>query len=334
MPTYHTTCTCRTSIRYEEARAIIAGNLNAPPDEYAVIFVGTGSTAAIAKFVQVVGLQRRHYSHLAPYGPKPPVGSDSGNSEQHPDWPVVFVGPYEHHSNELMWREHQCDVVVIGEDCVTGNVDYEELERQLAAHANRPMRIGSFSAGSNVTGISPDVNRLSTILHAGRALAAFDFAGAGAYVNISMAAPPGQPLAYKDAIFLSPHKFLGGPGSPGLLVARKELFPSVPTVPAGGTVSFVSPWAQYYEGSVEAREEGGTPGILQGIRCGLAFSIRNQVSIHIHASVLLSSVRWPAGGQMVRALCRTHLPVAKAQSPLSDPEDQSDTDGHWLLARR
>lgn len=152
----------------------------------------------------------------------------------------------EHHSNELMWREHKIDVVVIDEDPATGNVDYAQLERELLLYKDRPLRVGSFSAGSNVTGITPNVDRLAQLLHTHGALAAFDFAGAGAYVNISMAArdPTNAPLTYKDAVFLSPHKFLGGPGSPGLLIARRELFPRVPTLPAGGTVSYVTPWEQ------------------------------------------------------------------------------------------
>src|SRR5262249_4943323 len=139
--------------------------------------------------------------------------------------PVVFIGPYEHHSNELPWRESIADVVVIDEDG-DGRIDQGHLARALAAHAHRPLKIGSFSAASNVTGIVSDTRALSILLHRHGALAFFDFAAAAPYVEIEMnpKGGPDEALAYKDAVFLSPHKLIGGPGTPGVLVAKKHLF--------------------------------------------------------------------------------------------------------------
>ena len=157
--------------------------------------------------------------------------------------PVVFVGPYEHHSNELPWRESIADVVTIREDA-DGRVDLAHLEEELRRYADRPVRIGSFSAASNVTGIITDVEQVAILLHRHGALSCWDYASAGPYLPIEMNPVPDVPdghLAYKDAVFLSPHKFVGGPGTPGILVAKRALFGNrVPAVPGGGTITFVS----------------------------------------------------------------------------------------------
>ena len=170
--------------------------------------------------------------------------------------------------------------MAIAEDA-TGRPDLAMLERKLIEYAERPTKIGSFSAGSNVTGICTDVSAVAELLHAHGALAFFDFAGTGAYVAIDMSPPPraSGADASMDAIFLSPHKFIGGPGSSGLLVARRSLFSraSAPTCPGGGTVSYVWPHGHDYEEAIEAREDGGTPPILQAIRCGLAFKVKEMV---------------------------------------------------------
>jgi selenocysteine lyase/cysteine desulfurase len=188
---------------------------------------------------------------------------------------VVFVGPYEHHSNELPWRESAADVVTIQEDA-DGRVDLEHLEHELRRHADRPLKVGSFSAASNVTGILTDVDRVATLLHRYGALSCWDYAAGGPYLPIDMN-PPG-PLAHKDAVFISPHKFVGGPGTPGVLVAKRALLRNrVPAVPGGGTILFVSPTAQSYHPDPEIREEGGTPAIVESVRAGLAFAIKEAV---------------------------------------------------------
>ena len=190
--------------------------------------------------------------------------------------PSCSPDPFEHHSNELPWRETIADVVRIDEDA-DGHIDLTQLERELRAHEDRPLRIGSFSAASNVTGIITDTRAVAKLLHEHGALSFWDFAAAAPYVSIDMA-PEDEPLAYKDAIFISPHKMIGGPGTPGVLVARKELFRNrVPAVPGGGTVAFVNPNDHRYLDNVEHREEGGTPAIIESIRAGLVFQLKRAV---------------------------------------------------------
>jgi selenocysteine lyase/cysteine desulfurase len=260
-----TSGTGRQTTRFrEEARAVVARCVGAPRDEYAVVFCGSGSTAAIDKIVHVLGL-RIPESLDARYGLRASIPLA--------ERPVVFIGPFEHHSNELPWRESIADVVVIHETR-DGHVDLDDLRARLVEHADRPLKIGSFSAASNVTGIVTDARAVAALLHEHGALSFWDFAAAGPYVSIDMA---GDDL---DAVFLSPHKFIGGPGTPGLLVARRSLFTNrVPTVPGGGTVSYVNPLEHRYLDDVEAREEGGTPAIVESIRAGLVFLVKDAVGV-------------------------------------------------------
>ena len=155
---------------------------------------------------------------------------------------MVFIGPYEHHSNELPWRESIADVVTIHEDA-DGHIDVDQLRAELERYADRELKIGSFSAASNVTGIVTDTHCITRLLHEHGALALWDFAACAPYVEIEMnPRDAADPAARKDAIFLSPHKFIGGPGTPGVLVvSRRLLTNSVPDVVGGGTVSYVNP---------------------------------------------------------------------------------------------
>ena len=258
----------QTSRFREEARSIIADCVGAD-EEHAVLFCGSGSTAAIAKLVGVMGLRipsnledHHHLSTLIPVQ----------------DRPVFFIGPYEHHSNELPWRESLGEVVTIDEDA-DGHLDIEQLQAELVKYADRPLKIGSFSAASNVTGILTDTRTVSKLLHEHNALAFWDFAAAAPYVDIDMGSAKGT-LDYYDAVFISPHKLIGGPGTPGLLVARRSLFTNrVPDVPGGGTVSFVNPAAHDYLSDIEHREEGGTPDIVGSIRAGLIFQLKEAVGV-------------------------------------------------------
>lgn len=257
----------------EDAREIIHHAVGGGPDDV-VIFCGSGSTGAINKLVDVLNLRipadldERH--HLSAHIP------------DH-DRPVVFIGPYEHHSNELPWRESIADVVTIAEDA-DGHLDLEHLEEMLRLHMHRPLKIGSFSAASNVTGIGTDTRGVTELLHRYDALSFWDFAAAGPYVQIEMNMT-GEG-AYKDAIFLSPHKFVGGPGTPGVLVAKRHLFHNkVPTQPGGGTVQYVNPEDHRYLSDPVHREEGGTPAIVESIRAGLVFQLKEAVGhelIHTH----------------------------------------------------
>jgi selenocysteine lyase/cysteine desulfurase len=254
----------QTSRLREDARQIIRSALNA--HDAAVIFCGSGSTAAINKLVGMLNL-RIPADLDARFGL-----ADHIPAEQRP---VVFVGPYEHHSNELPWRESIATVVTIPED-VDGHIDTQGLRAALIEYAERPLKIGSFSAASNVTGIMTDTAGISRILHENGALALWDYAAAAPYVEIDMN-PPDE-LAYADAIFISPHKFIGGPGTPGLLVVRRDIVHnSVPESVGGGTVAFVNPEDHLYLTDIEHREEAGTPAIVESIRAGLVFQLKEAV---------------------------------------------------------
>ncbi len=257
----------QTSRLREEARAIIREAVGGDADTV-VLFAGSGCTGAIAKLIGVLGLRI------------PSVLDDRHDLTAHippSERPVVFLGPYEHHSNEISWRETIADVVTIHEDA-DGHIDQGELAEQLEKYADRPLRIGSFSAASNVTGIVSDTFGISELLHRHGALSFWDFAAAAPYVRIEMGAPDGRPLAYKDALFLSPHKFIGGPSTPGVLVARRELFTNrVPDVPGGGTVAYVNTDDHRYLDDVAEREEGGTPAIIEAVRAGLVFQLKQAV---------------------------------------------------------
>lgn len=256
----------------EEARDIIGRAVGANRLEHAVVFCGSGATHAIAKLIGVLGLKipsvlddRYHFANSIPATERP----------------VVFIGPYEHHSNELPWRESIADVVIIDEDA-DGHVSLEHLERELTRHADRSTLIGSFSAASNVTGIITDTVAVSMLLHEHGALSLWDYAAAAPYVPIDMGsnvdADGAANLAYKDAVFISPHKLIGGPGTPGVLVARRELFVNrVPDVPGGGTVRYVSTAEHDYHPQIEHREEAGTPAIIESIRAGLVFQLKEAV---------------------------------------------------------
>lgn len=250
----------------EEARRIIREAVGAT-EEHSVLFCGSGSTGAIDKLLGVLNLRIPN-----------DLDDRYGFSARIPDHerPIVFIGPYEHHSNELPWRESIADVVTIHEDR-NGQIDLEQLERELETYADRPLKIGSFSAASNVTGIVSDTKSISILLHEHGALSFWDFAAAAPYVSIDMGSKESG-LNYKDAIVISPHKLIGGPGTPGVLVARRELFGNrVPVVPGGGTVAYVNPAEHRYLDGPEHREEGGTPDIVGSIRAGLAFQLKSAV---------------------------------------------------------
>ncbi|WP_426512114.1 aminotransferase class V-fold PLP-dependent enzyme [Dactylosporangium sp. McL0621] len=227
----------RTTELRELARRAVHAAVGAGDDQV-VIFTGSGSTAAIDKLVRILAQSRQR--------------------------PLVLVGPYEHHSNELLWRESGAEVI---------RVDPEALEEVL--HRNRGRGIvGAFSAGSNVTGRKADVERVTELLHRHGAIACWDYAAAGPHVEIG--------AARHDAVFLSPHKFPGGPGTPGVLVVRKDLLRNpVPTVPGGGTVVYVHPGGRHYIDDPAHREEGGTPAIIESIRAGLVMNLHRTVGLGV-----------------------------------------------------
>ncbi|MDP3518061.1 MAG: aminotransferase class V-fold PLP-dependent enzyme [Pseudohongiella sp.] len=246
----------------ESARQMVRRAVNGTEQDK-VIFCGSGATAAINKLISVMNLS-------LPADLDAVCGLSSCLSEEMR--PVVFIGPYEHHSNELPWRESIAIVEVIPLD-KQGGIDMHALEAALQRHQHRSLLIGSFSAASNVTGIKSDVASVTALLKRFGALACWDYAAAGPYVSINM-----NGVDALDAIFLSPHKFVGGPGTPGILVAKQHLFQNrVPAVVGGGTVMYVTPEDHVYVKDVERKEEGGTPAIIESIRAGLVFSLQQQV---------------------------------------------------------
>ncbi|HEX3646868.1 MAG TPA: aminotransferase class V-fold PLP-dependent enzyme [Pseudonocardiaceae bacterium] len=262
----------QTTVLREDARRLIRDAVGGDEDTV-VIFCGSGSTGAIDKLVGILGLR---------------VPADLNDRYRLTDAipprerPVVFIGPFEHHSNELLWRESIADVVTIPEGA-DGHLSIGALAEELDRYAERPLKIGSFSAASNVTGIVTDTHTIADLLHGKGALSCWDFAAAAPHADITMDDDcPVHPGAYKDAVFISPHKFVGGPGTPGVLVVRRELLANrVPTVPGGGTVDYVNPAEHHYISDPAHREEGGTPAIVESIRAGLVFGLKTAVGTEV-----------------------------------------------------
>lgn len=249
-----------------------------------IIPCGTGCTGAITKLSEILGL------YLTP-GLKYNIDKYIHNENRYHQEiikdifknmsetkPIIFISPYEHHSNYLIWKESFCEVIEINLD-PSGGIDLFDLIRKLnnPDYRNR-IKIGSFSAASNVTGIKTDVYQIAKIFHQHNGLIFFDFAASGPYVEINMNY---NEESYFDAIFLSPHKFIGGPGSSGILVLNKHLYSTIysPTVAGGGTVDYVSPYVYLFLEDAESREKAGTPGILQIIKASLAFEVKSLVGI-------------------------------------------------------
>ncbi|XP_074556215.1 uncharacterized protein LOC141812060 [Curcuma longa] len=258
----------RTTGLVREATCYIKWRLGALSRRDVLLFCGSGSTAAIKRLQEVMGVAVPSLLRDAVLSQLPPAHR----------W-VVFVGPYEHHSNLLSWRESLAEVVQVGLD-EDGMVDIADLEASLRSpdFVDCP-KLGSFSACSNVTGIHSDTRAIATVLHRHGAYACFDFACSGPYVDIEMRT--GEEDGY-DAIFLSPHKFLGGPGSSGILLMNDALYRIKDTPPStcgGGTVLYVSGHDEdtVYHGEVEEREDAGTPGIVQKIRAAAAFLVKDWV---------------------------------------------------------
>ena len=254
-----------------------------------VVCCGNGSTGAIHKLQEILGIAippaTLHDLTERLADARGSEGAAELARELRARGPVVFVGPYEHHSNEVTWREALCTVVevALGPD---GQVCLEDLEAKLADPRWRDRRkIGSFSAASNVTGVVAPVQEIARTLRRHGALALFDYAAAGPYVQIDMAAS-GDRDARLDAVFLSPHKYLGGPGSCGVLVFDEALYAKdlAPSVGGGGTVTYVNDTSHDYIDDIEARETAGTPGFFQTLRAAYAMEVKEAVGVEtIHA---------------------------------------------------
>jgi selenocysteine lyase/cysteine desulfurase len=241
-------CGARITGLRRAARAEIARLTGAGPD-HEVIFAGSGATAGLNRLVSLLGVNEA-------------------------ERPVVFHGPYEHHSNILPWRESRARVVEIPE-APEGGPDLRALEAELVRHADADLKIGAFSAASNVTGVVTDPDPVSRMLKKHGAVSVWDYAGGGPYLPIDMCSATD---AQKDAVVVSPHKFPGGPGASGVLIVnRRAVHRERPVWPGGGTVSFVSPWRHDYTRDLAEREEAGTPNIIGDIRAALAFLVKEAV---------------------------------------------------------
>nr|ACS49585.1 NifS-like protein [Oryza alta] len=260
----------RTTRMARKAASYIKRCAGAGAGDVALLFCGSGATAAVKRLQEAMGV-------AAPPGPLRERAAALLRPEER--W-VVFVGPYEHHSNLLSWRRSLADVVEVGA-AGNGLLDLAALRRALRApeHADRPM-LGSFSACSNVTGVLTDTRAVARLLHQHGAFACFDFAASGPYVEIDMR--PGEMDGY-DAVFLSPHKFVGGPGTPGILLMSRSLYrlsSQPPTTCGGGTVAYVNGISErdtVYHADVEEREDAGTPPIVGKVRAALAFWVKERV---------------------------------------------------------
>jgi len=259
----------RMTKAYQWSHQYIKKQVNAGPTDV-IITSGTGMTDVVNKFQRILGLK---------YCGK--VAHNKCLRER--DKPVVFLTHMEHHSNQTSWYETFSDVVVLapGEGLL---VDPEMLRSELEKYKERELKIGSFTACSNVTGIRTPVHQLAKIMHEYGGVVFIDYAASAPYDEINM--HPADPIEKLDAVMFSPHKFLGGPGSSGVLVFDATMYRNeVPDNPGGGTVNWTNPWGKYsYIENIEEREDGGTPGFLQSIRTALCFTLKNQMGIeNIHA---------------------------------------------------
>lgn len=251
---------------YHYAHKKIKDHVNAGPDDV-IITYGQGMTSVVNKFQRILGLKNC-------------ATVVDGKCIPKTEKPVVFVTHLEHHSNQTSWLETNAEVVVLQPDKYN-RVDPDELVKQLEKYKDRKMKIGTFSGGSNVTGIIPPYQKLAAIMHEHGGLAFVDFAASAPYIDMNM--HPENEMERLDAIFFSPHKFLGGPGSSGVLIFNKAMYNrKVPDQPGGGTVEWTNPWGErMYFDNIELREDGGTPGFLQAIRAAMVIEVKEQMGTDI-----------------------------------------------------
>ncbi len=249
---------------YHEARHIIKHHVNASPEDI-LITAGTGMTGVVNKFQRILGL-------------KVPENLRAYTNIPDEKRPVVFVSHMEHHSNQTSWLETIAHVELIPA-CPQGLICLDSFKELLEKHKDRTLKIASITACSNVTGIKTPYYEVAKLVHQYNGVCFVDFACSAPYVAIDM--HPSDKDAYLDAIFFSPHKFLGGPGTSGVLIFNKKLYKNmVPDHPGGGTVSWTNPWGEHkYLDNIEEREDGGTPGFLQVIKTALAVKLKEQMGV-------------------------------------------------------
>ncbi len=252
------------TIAYHKARNIIKQHVNANANDVLITY-GTGMTGVVNKFQRILGLKVTE--NLKEYTNVPDVLK-----------PIVFITHMEHHSNQTSWLETIANVEII--PCEeSGLICFDSFEKLLEKYKDRPIKIASVTACSNVTGIRTNYHKIAKIIHQNGGLCFVDFACSAPYVEINM--HPDDEDAYLDAIFFSPHKFLGGPGTSGVLIFNKKLYKNiVPDNPGGGTVNYTNPWGDHdYIDDIETREDGGTPGFLQTIKIALAIQLKEKMGV-------------------------------------------------------
>jgi selenocysteine lyase/cysteine desulfurase len=252
------------TMAYHKARKIIKQHVNAGEDDVLITY-GTGMTGVVNKFQRILGLK---------------VTENLKNFTTVPDElkPIVFISHMEHHSNQTSWLETIANVEIIPCEA-SGLICFDSFQQLLEKYADRPIKIASVTACSNVTGIRTDYHRIAKMIHQQGGLCFVDFACSAPYVQMNM--HPQDEEAYLDAIFFSPHKFLGGPGTSGVLIFNKKLYKNiVPDNPGGGTVNYTNPWGDHdYIDDIETREDGGTPGFLQTIKIALAIQLKEKMGV-------------------------------------------------------
>lgn len=254
----------RMTLAYHKSHQLIKQHVNAGPNDI-IITSGSGMTDVINKFQRILGLKY--------------CGKISGkNCIAERERPVVFITHMEHHSNQTSWYETSADVVVIepGEGLL---VEPANLRKTLEEYKDRPFKIGSFTACSNVTGVRTPYYELARIMHEYGGVCFIDFAASAPYEEMNM--HPEDPMEKLDAVLFSPHKFIGGPGSSGVLIFDVSMYKNeVPDNPGGGTVDWTNRWGKYkYVDDIETREDGGTPGFLQSIKTALCFDLKDKMGI-------------------------------------------------------
>lgn len=255
---------------YEEAKATVKEHVHANADDV-LIFCGSGMTSAVNKLQRLLGMRIPERSVAYMTEGKPPRIDEALR-------PVVFVTGMEHHSNHVSWLETIATVEIIGQTS-DGNVDLEHFEKLLIAYKSRKNKIAAVTACSNVTGIQTPYHEIAKLIHRYNGLCFVDFACSAPYVRIDM--HPEDDSAHLDAIYFSMHKFLGGPGTPGVVIFDRRIYNNtVPDHPGGGTIMYSNPWkARQYVSDIESREDGGTPAILQGIKAAMCIRLKEAMGI-------------------------------------------------------
>jgi selenocysteine lyase/cysteine desulfurase len=280
----------RMTQAYHYAQSLIKKHVNADSDDV-IIAAGFGMTAVVNKLIRILGLRSCGFiSHK--------------NCLKDGEKPVVFITHMEHHSNHTSWLETNAEVIIVppGKGLT---VDPNELRKLLEHHTERKFKIGAFTACSNVTGVHTPIFELAKVMHEFNGLIFVDYAASAPYEEVNM--HPEDENAKLDGIYFSPHKFLGGPGSSGILLFDSKIYKNeIPDNPGGGTVDWTNPWNEYkYVENIEAREDGGTPGFLQLIRAALAFELKEKMGINniLQREKELLTLAFPT----LRALTRVHI---------------------------